>query len=187
MKLYIGNCTRQRRVVYYRLDFNMDGSIDANQRVRSLKQVTVEAGKQVICGGDLHLNQIQSIMDQLTPVGGVGVEQLGRLPKHTISFLLSIDKQIPARSFYDVHEHNKAILKGEGDTRRQIAAVGANAIVERHIDATVNKFEVELEQMAPNADEPVPEGKPLAFGARIDKKAIDTAANKPTRGSRRKV
>jgi hypothetical protein len=184
--LYGANCTQQRQVIWYRLDFNTEG--DARQRANALKQISVDPGKQVPIGGNLeHLSQVDEIMKQLALVGGVGVEEFNRLPKNKqVVYLLSTGKPVPGRMIEEAHAHNRAVLRAQGQVRREQAAIGVNEIVERHIDATVSKFDVEMEQMPPVAGEETPQGQPLVFGAHVDHKATaeQVAKSKSARTTR---
>lgn len=170
--LFIANCTRKRQLVFYRLDFTSEGMHDPEARVRGLKQVgPIAPGQQASAGGDMHLSQIQSVMDQLSPCGGVGIEELSRLPKHEVVYVMSIGRQVPMSAIKEVHEHNLEILNYQGEASRRRAAIGVNGIVEQYIDATINKFDVEMEQMPPEPGEPDAPGKMLKFGVHVDRKA----------------
>jgi hypothetical protein len=181
MKLYLANCTRQRQTIFYRLDFNNDQSTQA--KVQALKQVVVEPGKQAIVGGDLPLQSIQTIMDQLKPTGGVGVEELNRLPNTTVAYLLSVDKQITARQILQVHNHNTMVLTDVGNKRKRDAALVTNQMVEKAIESQTRNFELEIEQLPPGPDEEPAPGKPIEQGFRVTRREGES---KPPRGSSRR-
>jgi hypothetical protein len=178
MRLHLANVTRQRQTVFYRLDFIHEGN--AAQRVNSLKHIVVEPGRQVTVGGDLTLPQVQSIMDQLSPYGGVGIEELSRLPQHKIAYLLSVDKPIPSRAIKLIDEHNSELLTYAGDKRRQDAAIATHPMVERQID-NLKRLDIEMLEVPPEAGDPDTVGKPLDFGAHLDPNARDSTRAPPAR------
>lgn len=181
MRLYVANCTRQRHVIYYRLDFDRDGNFSQSERQRSLKQISVDSGRQVTVGGDLHQSQAQSIMDQLAKHGAIGIEEIkgGRLPKQMIPFVMSVIGEVPAKLMKDIHSHNTEILFSQGKRRRAAAALTANKAVEQISQANVKEFEVEMEQLPPSDGEDEPEGPALAEGYR--KPAEDEVLQEPPR------
>jgi hypothetical protein len=185
MRLYIANVTHQKQEVYYRLDFIDEGN--AALRANNVKKVMIEPGRQVTVGGDLMQEQAQLIMDQLSIYGGVGVEELSRLPaSKRVAYLMSFGKEIPMRSIRMMDEHNKYLMTGEGDTRRRMAAIAAHPIVDQHID-NLKKLDVEMLEMPPEPGEPDPVGKPLDFGAHIDPSARETEkAARQSKSRRRK-
>jgi hypothetical protein len=184
MRLYVANVTRQRQTVFYRLDFIHEGN--AAQRVNSLKHIVIEPGRQVTVGGDLNLAQIQTIMDQLSPYGGVGVEELNRLPPHRLVYIMAVDKVIPVRAIRLVEEHNSELLAASGDKRRREAAIAAHPIVDQQIDG-LKKLDIEMLEVPPEAGDPDTVGKPLDFGVHLDKNARESNAARPQsrRGARR--
>lgn len=168
MRLYISNVTSQRRVVFYRLDFVNEGNPAA--RANNLKNITIDAGKQITIGGDLTPEQAQMIMDQLAIYGAVGVEEINRLPRVKIPYVLSFGKEIPMRIIRMVDEHNKNLLTNEGNKRREQAAIAAHPLVDQQID-NLKRFDVEMLEVPPEPGDPEPVGKPLDFGAHIDPNA----------------
>lgn len=74
MKLYIANCTRQNWVVHYRLDFLPDGTVDPRRQNQPARQQAIAPGRQeMIASPDLHISQIDDIVNQLVPYGLVAV------------------------------------------------------------------------------------------------------------------
>ena len=80
MKLYIANPTKQTQVVCYRLDYGNDGALkDTNRQFQPARQQEIPPGRQVQLGSDLHIKQIEDIVDQLKVYGLVGVVDVPRL------------------------------------------------------------------------------------------------------------
>jgi hypothetical protein len=181
MRLFIANTTHQRQEVFYRLDFVQEGS--SALRANNVKKVTIDAGRQVSVGGDLIPDQAQLIMDQLSPYGGVGVDELSRLPNNKkVTYLMSFGKEIPMKLIRMMDEHNKSLLTGQGDHRRQLAAVAMHPIVTEQID-TLKKLDIEMVEVPPEPGEADPVGKPLDFGAHVDPTAArETAQVRQRRG-----
>lgn len=183
MRLYIANVTRQYQNVFYRLDFFIQGN--AAQRSSGLKQISIAPGQQVTVGGDLTLDQAQTIMDQLSPYGGLGVEEISRIPNVKIAYLMSLDKPVPAKLIRLLDEHNRERLTGEGDERRRNAAIAAHPGVDEKIDG-LKLLDIEMLEIPPGLGDPEPVGKPLDFGVHLDKNARETNAKRPSgrRGKR---
>lgn len=174
--LYIGNVTHQRHEVYYRLDFITQGS--AAYRASMAKKVSIEPGQQIPVGGDLLPEQAQIIMDQLSIYGGLGVDELKKVPPKRITYLMSYGKAIPAKLIHMADEHNKYLMANEGDLRRRNAAIAAHPVVDNQID-NLKRFDVEMIEVPPEAGDPDPVGKPIDFGAHIDPTARETPNQPP--------
>jgi hypothetical protein len=182
MRLFIANVTRQRQVVNFRLDFINEGN--AAQRSSGAKQITLEPGQQGTIGGDLDPNQAQLLMDQLSVYGGIGVEEINRLPKFRLAYILSYGKAIPTRIIQMVHEHNNNLLTVDGDVRRRNAAIAAHPLVEQQIDG-LKRLDIEMLEVPPEAGEADPLGKPLDFGAHLERNARET--NQPPPKARKRA
>jgi hypothetical protein len=167
-----------RQTVFYRLDFVHEGN--AAQRVNNLKHIVIEPGRQVTVGGDLTLNQAQTIMDQLSPYGGVGVEELNRLPPQKIAYVMSLEKTIPARAIKIIDEHNNELLTASGDLRRRQAAIAAHPVVDQKIDG-LKRLDIEMLEVPPEAGDPETVGKPLDFGVHLDPNARESNQAPPSR------
>jgi hypothetical protein len=181
MRLYIANTTHQRQEVYYRLDFVPEGS--SALRANNVKKIIIEPGRQVTVGGDLLPEQAQTIMDQLAIYGGIGVEEVSRIPNNKkVSYLMSFGKEIPMKLIRMMDEHNKWIMTGEGDERRRMAAIAAHPVIDSQID-NLKRLDIEMVEAPPEAGDPDPVGKPLDFGAHIDPTAKETKPRPPKRRS----
>ena len=182
MRLKVANCLPQQQQVFYRLEYNFFGEPDAGDRFRTAKSINVLAGRQVVVGGDLHEQQVKSIIKQLEVYGAIDISQMGRLPRAVVPYLVSIDKDVPAKLIADVFKHNKGVLSSEGRKRRETAAVVANEAVENAVQAQakLQTFEVEIEQQDPEPGEPDPVGNRLTEGLRVDKKATGGKKGKKT-------
>jgi hypothetical protein len=189
-RLFIANCTRHSRKVFYRLDVDKSGQIDPNDRFRSAREITVPAGKGAMLG-DLHPSQITSIIDQLKPFGAREANDTGNLPRHTVPYLLSSGAPIEARLILKVYKHNQGVLNDQGVTRRRKAAIGSNEAVNRHMAEQTGEqlklFEVAIEQQPVAHDEAQPQGKPVEEGFRVVDPSEDSQAQNQnlTRAQRR--
>ena len=170
-KFYMANATQQNRVFYFRFDYNHEG--DARVRASGVKQIQIRPGTQTTVAGELNPAQLKEIVPQAEQSGAVNIDTFNRLPKtQEVIFLFGIDKAVPARMIDEAHAHNRGVLRAQGELRRRQAAVGVSKVVEDHIDATVQKFEVEYEQM-PDKEFDTPESmrEPLVEGVRVDHNA----------------
>lgn len=178
-RLFAANPTRFRSILMFRLDFNRDGIVDGIYKMKAPLQCVIEPGAQVQVGGDMHANQIQSIMDQLTPTGAIGIEQLSRLPNHKISTILSVDKAISPAAIREVFDHNRDLLMNQGKERRQKAAIAANNMIDAAAEAgQVKAFDLEIERVD-DGGEQLPKGSMEGEGFRVRKEKAD----KPSRRS----
>lgn len=184
MRLKFANCLSQKQQVFYRLDYNFFGEPDAGNRFRTARSLMVDAGRQVVIGGDLVQQQVDSIIKQLEIYGALKVEEMGRLPRKVVPSLLSIDKDVPAKLIVDVMKHNKGVLTSIGRERRETAAVVANEAVEKAVaaQASLQKFEVEIEQQDPEPGEAEITGSRLEEGLRVAHTPVERqSAKKPSR------
>jgi hypothetical protein len=180
MRLYLANPTGQTRRYYYRLDYNERGEFSEEMRKRSQRFVQVESGKQGVV--DLqHISQVQTVMDQLAVVGGMGAEELNRLPAQTVPVIMQIEKAVTAKAMLAVNNHNKGVLTEDGRRRRATAAISASELVKQSVSATIAQFQVEnppelkkftteFEQLSEPGETPR-EGKPLAEGIEVSQGA----------------
>lgn len=134
-RLYVANCTRQPQLVYFRLDFNEAG-VPAHNRFQPAKQMTIPPGRQVPLGGDLHVNQIEDIIDQLSRYGLVASAEVPRLRK-AAPFVFNLDQPVSADVIRTVSDINLGILTRQGAQRRAKAAVAVNETV---TNAVANEF-----------------------------------------------
>jgi hypothetical protein len=170
-KLYVANTTNQRQIVMYRLDFNSQGEADPNDRFRAARSAVIEPGRQIVLGGDLHIRQIESIIDQLSRVGGLGINEVARPPgETTVAYLLSTEKPVSEHHIRSILAHNQGFLRAQGAERRAAAAVAANAAVEMHLQEPLPEFKLEIEQQAPDPGDPDP-GKLLEEGFTVKRPA----------------
>lgn len=153
-RLFVANCTRQNKQVFYRLDFNEQGQKIA--RNDPAKSQTIPAGRQINLGGDLHITQIETIIDQLKAYGMVGASEVRGLKKPA-PYIFNVDKAIKPDEIRMVMAVNNSHLIAQGRDRRRKAAIVANDMVtkvvgDQFMNAGINKdpaqdFEVEFEQL----------------------------------------
>ena len=143
--LHIANCTRQKRQLNYRLDMNADGIIAVNPGSPA-KLIQIDAAKV----GTLvlqHPNQAKMIIDQMAGIGAVDLSDIERLQRNkTCPYIFSIDKPIKLAHIQKVYNHNRGVVTGSGEKRRQDAAIAANSAVEQQVGTEeVKQFELTLE------------------------------------------
>lgn len=192
-KLYVANPTKQRQVIYYRLDFNKQGEREELRRFQPARQQDVGPGMQVQLGGDLHQTQIVDIVEQLGRYGLIGVVDVPRMHGR-VTYVYNIDRPVPAEILRRVIFHNDAIMIADGRDRRAKAAVATNDIVQntvanqfaqlgidqRPADRTSVTFE--QQEQSERGEKPIAEGyrvTPDGKGAPPPKSTRGRKATKP--------
>jgi hypothetical protein len=147
-RLYIANASKQRQLVYYRIEFDTDperkeSSSPLSQVGRAAPHVEIEPGQQkMIPGGDydarggglLSKSAVDRIIRQLRPFGLVMETEMGDVlgrRDRTFTLIASIDTPVPRDSIDHVINSNHESKTGEGAHRRRQAAVAANESAER--------------------------------------------------------
>lgn len=199
MRLYIANCTRQTMQLHYRLDFQNDGEIDPRRQAQQAKQQTIGPGRQEVIGGDLHLNQIQDIVDQLEKYGLRAVKEIPELKttvrkldpnsRATVPMVFNVDRNVPLDAIKTVMSINSNIQVGQGVERRRRAAVAVPEIIQNRVNeefaqAGLSETATDNVQTAFEQLEQSEAGeKTIAEGYKIDKNA---PAELPPSASRRR-
>lgn len=142
MRLYIANCTRQNRIVCYRLDFDQQGKPELRAQFQPAKQQPIDPGRQAMIGGDFHIRQIEDIVAQLARYGMVGVKDVAT-NKKMAPMVFNVDAPVPAEVMRRVSSSNAELLIEQGKMRRQRAAIRSNDLV----NATVQKDLMDRGQM----------------------------------------
>lgn len=157
--LYLANCTKQREIVYYRLDIKNNGAENDLRRFQPARSTPIiSPGRQVaIENRDLHPDQITSIVEQLTAYGMVEQLEIGRLPRAVVPYVFNVGAPVQAETIRVVDAHNTGVLRGEGHQRREAAAIAAQGALQSEA-STINipnaTFEATIEQEdAPENDE----------------------------------
>ncbi len=166
--LYLANCTR--------LDFDKYGEKDPRAMGKLPKHQDIPAGRQVPLGGELHMTQIEDIIQQLQPYGLMAQKDIasehGRL-----SWVFNVNRPVSEDAIRYVLDFNSGILTEEGQKRRHRAAIAANEALAEQIEGEPDRFHVEFEQL----DEEGRKGPLLAEGVRVDKNAPGPSAKAKTR------
>jgi hypothetical protein len=144
--LYIANVSRQRQVIFYRLETNRKGEVDDRLRLRAATQQVIESGKQAPVGGDLHPNQMSEIIEQLTTYGMVGVVDVPNQLQGVVPLIFNIDAPVPRHIMMKVVQHNSGAKVEEGALRRERAAIATNEALKNNVDNVPQAFDVEFEQ-----------------------------------------
>lgn len=200
MKLYIANCTRQTMQLHYRLDFQNDGALDPRRQAQQAKQQTIQAGKQDIIGGDLHLNQIQDIVDQLQKYGLRAVKEVPELKttvkrldpnsRSPVPMIFNVDRSVSLDTIKTVMAINANIQVDQGVERRRRAAVAvpdiiAHRVNEQFAQAGLDETATDNVQTAFEQLEQSEAGeKTIAEGYKVDKNA--PAAPPPSTKSKKR-
>lgn len=201
MKLYVANCTRQTWQVQYRLDYTTQGEREPNSRWQPAKQQDIPPGRQVQLGGDMHMMQIEDIVQQLSKFGLVGCVDVPKLrtavktfdpgARKTTPLVFNIDKPVPADVMRHVQHHNSGIMVDQGVVRRKNAAIAVNNLVQEKVshefmaagfdEPATDKIDVGFEQLEQSeAGE-----KTIAEGYHVSADApADVSGRKPSRRKR---
>jgi hypothetical protein len=168
MKLYIANVSRFRAQFNYRPQMAAPGS-GIESRRNGMKIVQLNP-RQCVPLPEMTQEEIMFVVDQAKASGAMMVDDVKKVPNYNVVFLMAIDSPIGPSMMTDLHKHNVVLKTNEGSERRRLAAVGVNAIVERHVDAQLKGVEIEMEQMDPFVDSGrEPEGKPVAQGFKVER------------------
>lgn len=151
MRFFVANPTRQHARVMYRLDVDRYGEKEMRPSVAA-KSRDIPAGRQVEMG-DLHPEQVKSIMGQLLRYGAFSAE-LAAKQRVFVPYIISEKIAVPEAVMKIVIENNATIRKREGEDRRRRAAVANNATLEKITDIPNSVFEVGFEQEEDSEDAP---------------------------------
>lgn len=178
MRLFIANPTRQTQVVHYRLDLDEAGGRNPNSRFQPARQQEVRPGRQVQLGGDMHLDQVNEVIDQLKIYGIIGVvdtkrlkaADLNNLRRSVVPYIFNIDQPVPAEAIRTVKDHNEALLVRDGGKRREKAAVASSDLIQKTVaqqfaeagipaePSNRQTFGIEQEEQSEAGERPIAEG-----------------------------
>lgn len=129
-KLFVANCTRQVQEIHYRLDFSAEGvKVPFTPATRQ----TIQPGHQVLVAGkDLHMQQVQSIIQQLSRFGMVDVSEVSRI-RRKLHQVFSLDKPVSVTVIRNIMDANVGTLTIEGQNRRRNAAVATNELIAQSV------------------------------------------------------
>lgn len=143
MKLYIANCTRQNMNLQYRMDYNTAGERESLSQFRPARQQDIPPGRQVQIGSDMHMNQIEDIVQQLVKYGLQGevdvpnlktsFKKLDPRSNKPTPMVFNIDRAVRAETIRHVMDLNAGILRAQGQVRRQQAAIATNELVQHKV------------------------------------------------------
>jgi hypothetical protein len=177
-KLYVANTTKQNQRVYFRLDFDVDaeGRRSTILRFQPAKYVDIPPGQQRVIGGEIHQDQVESIVEQLRPYGLAGVTEVASLAAVT-PYIFNLNQPVKADHIRYVMAKNEGLQIEEGRQRRAKAAIimnetVSNAVANQFAQQGIQKepvqdFEVEFEQL----DQSEAGEKRIEEGYRIDPNA----------------
>ena len=177
MRLYIANCTNQIMTIQYRLEFAAGGGTLALAIRNPARSQDLPAGKQAPVGGDMSIDQVNSIVNQLSIFGMMKVGS-SSLQRRKVPMIYDIDRPVSEHAIRTVLGHNNGIMIDEGKLRRKRAAVGVNdavikAVAEQlaptpffdQVDTTLLEVEIEQQEQSEQDGSRVEEGfrvKPAA-------------------------
>lgn len=153
MRLYVVNCTPQRQLFCYRLDFVPPGQKADKGDQRGFKRVEFRRGQQLPVGPDLELEQLKPLIRQLEKLGAVAEADIpNRLKNIVHPFVWNIGQKVNPNKAQQVVEHNRRIMLGIGQDRRKLAAVAGNEAISNMLQMNIGanptqQVEVAIEQM----------------------------------------
>lgn len=128
-KLFIANVTRQKQRVFYRLDYDKEGT-KLGQVGTLPKHQDIDPGRQEAVGGELaHVSQAQTIIDQLSKYGLRPADEVNRLNRLT-PYIYSLDKPVSRAAIEKAFQFNQGNLAKEGKDRREAAAIAAGNLID---------------------------------------------------------
>jgi hypothetical protein len=140
-RLYIANCTRQKQVVCYRLDFTKEGEVNQRQNFQPARQQDVDAGRQVQLGSDFHKNQVVDIVEQLSRYGLIGCVDVPRMrADQFVPYVYNIDQPVPAETMRRVRDHNAGVKIRQGQDLRKKAAIAADNTIRQTVEAEFERL-----------------------------------------------
>lgn len=154
MKLYVANATKQ--------------VIDLTCRIPelgSLYRKMIPIGCQIAVGGDLNIEQVESVVGQLSVYGLTEVSALDRA-KPFVGLCYSVDKPVPNKRLLIALDHNDKVLVERGKRMRAEAAVSTNNAIEKSLKeadlGTLGELDVTIVEQenrhGPSNPNPVAEG-----------------------------
>lgn len=145
-RMYIANVSRQKQIVTYRMDIDNTGAFSERLRQNALRYETIERGRQIAVSGDLHAEQIKTIVDQLSVYGLVAASDVPNRLRGCVDLIFNLDAPVSKKVMEAVHDHNMGVKVGEGALRREHAAVAAHEVLAQRTGETPQSFDVEFEQ-----------------------------------------
>lgn len=151
-RLYVTNVTRQRMIVFYRLDAGQ-----TNGNFTPPKQQAIEPGRYSPVGGELDKQQLDMIIGQLNVYGMVGEVDVPNNLRGIHALVFNIDRPVSERAVRALVAHNLQAKVEEGEMRRERAAIGANEALSNAVQNAElpppPEFDLEVEQMEQTSDE----------------------------------
>jgi hypothetical protein len=148
-KLYIANCTRQEQEVQYRLERQQ---LLPGQRPYPAMRFQIPRGRQAVVGGDLPLEKIQIIVEQLRVFGLKSVDEVKSDMRFT-PYVFDVDRPVKVDVMRFVIAQNDGIRVEEGKERRVKAAVATNDLVTKAVTETLESVGIEPPDVAVRAVE----------------------------------
>ena len=122
MRMYIANCGKQFREVWFRIPGFKDPRMLA---------IGVLSQEQV--SGDLLPEEVDAIVEQLGIYGMVHVNDIDRNRDMEVSMIYQVDKPITAHKIGHALEHNQAIMERKGEETRRAAAIKTNEFLDHQL------------------------------------------------------
>lgn len=175
MKLFLANCTDQAHVVNYRL-----------LEAKGVKTQDLPSGGQIQIAGDLNTLQINDVIEQLRKYGLFGVDELTRsTPGKQVPWIYSVDRRIHTDVIRRFVQHNRGVLRIQGQEARRQAAVVSSNIAEQYAERESGAGRLEeLEVTVQEEDSNSMGSEQLAEGIIVNRNAPPTSAP-PTKQPRR--
>lgn len=154
MRLYVTNCTPQRQLFCYRLDFVPPGQKADKGDQQAFKRVEFRRGQQLPVGPDLPAEQLSPLIAQLEKFGAIAeLDVPNRLRNEVHPFVWNLGTSVKRNKAQEVVKHNRRVLQGLGVERRKLAAVAGNEAIGKVVELNVGlnptqHVEVAIEQMS---------------------------------------
>ncbi len=159
-KFFIANCSQQRQIISYRLDYEPNGLPNELRRfVKASETPPIPPGGQIALHGGRELDivtQIPHLITQLERIGLTAEKDIGRIEIVTV-YVYNIDQPVKETSIREVMEFNAGVRAREGANRRRAAAIAANNVLETNAAQAIlpqpETFETSVEQIDLVTDE----------------------------------
>jgi hypothetical protein len=184
--LHFRNCTAQRLILNFRMDYKPEGREARIEDRRNYKKIMLAPWDKGFV--PLDAAQMTNVIDQMIHAGGVlETDVPNGLGDHPYSFIMNVDREVTMSAREALVQHNRAVKTDEGAERRKQAGLAANnslikSLVEQGVPediATPRETTIEYE------GEEEREGQTrLAHGVTVKNRA-DGAARAPRGGRAR--
>jgi hypothetical protein len=148
MQIFIANVSFQRQTIAYNITLDKKGEYNERLARQAFRSETIERGQQIPVGGDLGMEQIQEIIDHLTPYGLAAEKDIPNNLEGVHNLVFNIGQPTSRAKLEALHAHNTGVRTGMGAKRREAAAIAANKVLSLAVQEEPKVFDIEFEQEA---------------------------------------